>query len=257
MKARGQLFESDAERPSFEEPVFGHIRAVRDLIAVARLNRVVYKAEHIRPNSVAVEYERVEFGTATQPGGLVRSSRGDYFTFESDRHGLLLNWSTNLTAEVCFRALLRSFKGLKPATSDHASVVGLVANGLVRDGEHLYEQESELLSLGLHEDRTIDPTTLIVDMSTTEAQEVIQNQASSLVFVRLGMVGLYMTWHRPYARFVDSDVERAEVGLYTRDYSQLDMVGGFARFTSGSDLFDAIPVTAQIRERGNVKHVRI
>lgn len=248
---------SSSIRSSFEEGVFGYIRTVRDLIAVARLNAVVYKSASSRAEDMAVDFERIEYGTSTRPGGLIRSSLGDYFTFESDRKGLLLNWSTDLSAEQCVHEFRASFPDVVPDGRHHSSVVGIVANGVAGDESIIERLEVDRITDAIDEDHALDPSALIVDLPTPEAIDIVSSQKASLVVARLGFVGLELIWHRQYARFIDSDNERAEVGIYTRDYSYLDGVRVLARRTGKNGFFDAVPVTAQIRERGIAKHVRI
>lgn len=248
---------SSSIRSSFEEGVFGYIRAVRDLVAVARLNAVVYKSTTTSTHEMAVEFERIEYGTNTRPGGLIRSSLGDYYSFESDRKGLLLCWSTDLSADQCIQEFRVSFPDIEPDSHPDASVLGIVANGVAGDESLLERLEADRITDAIDEDQSIDPSSLIVDLPTPEAIDVVSSQESSLVVARLGFAGVELIWHRPYARFIDSEVERAEVGIYTRDYSHLDGVRVLTRRTGKNGFFDAIPVTAQIRERGIAKHVRI
>ncbi len=239
---------SSSLRSSFDETVYGQIRTVRDLVAVAQLNALVYKSASTVAQDMT-DFERVEYGTNTRPGGRVKSSQGDYFSFESDRKGVLLEWSTSLGVVEALARFGNAFPRARPLKAESASIVALNASGLV-GGE-------ELPDVDLGSDHPLDPSSTFVDMPTGEAINVIHNQADHLVATRLGFRGLNFTWHRPYTRFVDIHVDRAEVGIYTRDYSLLPGIGAYARSTGADGFFDAVPITAQIREHGNVRHVRI
>jgi len=242
---------SSSIRSSFEENIYGYIRSVRDLVAVAQLKAVVYRGASSLTRDTAVEFERIEYGTNTRPGGVIKSSIGDYFTFESDRKGLLASWSTHLSALDAITAFRSIYESAEPLKSDDASVLGLIASGLVSAGS------GDGMARQILDDDSVDPSSVVVDVPTRDALQIIESQGGNLVVARLGFAGIDLTWHRPYARFIGNEVERAEVGIYTRDYSQLERLSAFARATGVEGFFDTVPVTAQIREHGNAKHIRI
>ncbi|WP_216099634.1 hypothetical protein, partial [Curtobacterium sp. MMLR14_002] len=77
-------------RPSSPDTI-GRIRLLRGIVAVIDLRGVHYRENVAYREKTGLEYERTQFGSNTQPGELIRDSAGNYFVFESDRNGLLVN----------------------------------------------------------------------------------------------------------------------------------------------------------------------
>ncbi|NEM90904.1 uL30 family ribosomal protein [Galbitalea soli] len=247
-------------RSSREPGIFGYIRAVRDLVGVVELGGIMYRSAQLSARSTHLQYERIEYGSNTRPGGLVRNSDGEYFVFESDRNGLLLNWSTSLSASEAFEQFQQSFidegTPLRVRSGESASMV--MVSGRHDPGHSPITHDRTLDSGdGDWEEYQVDPSNLIGEMPTEEAIDLIRRRDLPVVAARIAFRDVFMTWHRPYARFIDSDVESAEVGVYLNDLSRINGARRFVRNAGRARFFSEADITILVRERGNPKHIWI
>jgi ribosomal protein L30/L7E len=245
---------SSVVRSSADPDVLGNIEKVRDLVGVVVLDGVIYKASQLKTREQHVNYEQIEFGTNTRPGGLVRSSDGDYLHFESSRRHLLMQWSTTVSPVECIDLLLDTLPDLRWAAAEDSALVGL-PSALPRAGG----SEDEI---GVSDEEGFVEYDLpsgvdIIDLPAPEAIDIVKLNTETLVTMNLGSRALDLLWHRPYARFVDSDQKFAEAGVYLRDLALFPAISTFARRTAAPSFFDRTNVEVQVRERGNLKRLSV
>ncbi|CAN5373236.1 hypothetical protein BH11ACT5_BH11ACT5_16340 [soil metagenome] len=248
-------------KSSREPGVFGLIRSVRDLVGVIELDGVMYRSAQLSARATHLQYERIEYGSNTRPGALVRNSAGEYFVFESDRNGLLLNWSTSLLPSDVYDRFLTSFKDedidLQVKRGESASMVAVSGDRRPTHSTISDDQQMSSPNDGHWADFQIDPSNLIAEMPTAEAIELIRRSDLAIVSARIAFRNVFMTWHRPYARFIDSDEEVSEAGIYLSDFSQINAVRRLIRRTGRAGFFSETDVSILVREHGNPKHIWI
>lgn len=244
-------------RSSGDGATRGYIRAVRDLVGVIELDGVKWKESSTLDRASDLQYESLDYGTNTRPGGLVRDSLGNYFVFESDRNGVLLNWSTSLSLLECYENLVEaterqilpaSMSGLSKERPEGENLSILAVKGSAQPG----------VSAGTTSDRhdaATDPIDFI-ELPTDEALTVMRAQGSAIAVARLAFRGMDLTWQQPYARFIDSDRETAEVGLYSRDLS-FPVARRLARLTGPEGFLDQATVEVLVRRSGNLKRFKL
>ena len=231
----------------------GYIRAVGDLVAAYELNDTIYRQTPAGARDTHMEYEKIEYGTNTRPGGLVRNTDGEYFAFESDRNGLLLNVSTSLSLPECLEQFQKAFPHAVARPGERASGLAIVAEG---HPNHSVISHGGPGGEGLVE-YSFDPSVLMADMPTDEAIELVRRDELEVVAARVAFKGFFMTWHRPYARFIDSDLEVAEAGVYAGTLREIDGMRRFMRLSGRAAFFLETDVTVRVREHGNPRQVRI
>lgn len=222
--------------------VRGKIRKIREFVVVIDLNAIQYNQTSIFNENLQLEYQRTQFGSNTRPGELVRDPLGNYFSFESDRRGSLLNWST----EFSFLEFLTSASEFFP---DHP---------IIRD-----RPESLLgidLSSGeniLDNDEDKDFEVEVVEVAGSTLEEFARERTDHVAFARVALRGIDLTWHSPFMRFDDMDHVAAEAGVYIQDPGLIKLVGEFARYSGPRQLLDDSESTVQMRENGHVRIIPV
>lgn len=207
------------------ESTWGLIRVVQHLVSVLKLDVVFYKSIPTKHGSPELKYERMSFGSETQPGALYRSASGEYFVFESDRRKLLLNWSTSKglsealdNFEVAFGAEFSSSK---------ISILGVTSRDLISDHARIKIFEATAGNL------------------LSEAREM---GLASVAFARIAYEGVQLTWRQPYVRFSDRDSKFGELGVLSSDLD-LEKAKAFALSTGPQELFADAEVEITVRKR--------
>lgn len=209
--------------------VRGNIRAIRHLISVIDLGGVQYRQKYLISENTGLEYEVVQFGSNTRPGELVRSEVGDYFSFESDRRGALLNWSSDSDLRECISLVREFFPSPLLVTAGRTSVLGL----------KLDDDEGAELE--------------IVDVDADDVFAYLADHGDRIAMARVAFSGFDLTWSSPSQQFDDSDYVSAEVGIYTREPELVARVGEFARKIGPRALLDEVQCVVLMRENGNVR----
>lgn len=209
--------------------VRGSIRTIRHLISVIDLGGVQYKQKYLISEKTGLEYEVLQFGSNTRPGELVRSAEGDYFSFESDRRGVLLNWSSAAGLAECILNVGDFFPSSLSSTSGRTSVLGL----------QLDDNEGAELE--------------IVEVDSDDVPGYLADHADRIAMARVAFSGFDLTWSGPSQRFDDSDFVSVEVGIYTRAPELVARAGEFARKIGPRALLDEVQCVVLMRENGNVR----
>lgn len=197
--------------------IWGMIDTVRDYVAVLILDGVFYKQDNSnRSQSRVADYERLKFGSETQPGGLIRGKSGEYFAFESDGKSLLMNWSSSADFESTHHFFETNFEELRPSSKPFSSSVGIVTSS---------KSDSR---------RTVE----VVDGSAAELLERLASRdLASVAFARLAYDTVSLTWRRPFKRFSDRPTRFGEVGLLGNGQDiDLTKARAFAVETGPADL---------------------
>lgn len=227
-------------RRSDDPTTWGYIQAVRDLIAVVELGGVQYKAESSVNVEEDVSYESAQFGSNTRPSGIFRDTLGDYFSYESDRNGVLLNWSTDRDFHSALEAFLIAYDGPEPLAAEHSSLLGL------RPTEPIENDSSSL-------EVTIGADAELIELPTDKAIGLTRSSSVlDVQFARLAFRGIDLTWHEPYVRFDDRETERAELGLYAHRLD-LSKARTLARNTGNRGFFEQAKCRIETRENGTLK----
>lgn len=250
---------SQALRSSNDENVFGYIDKTRHLIAVVELNGVQWKSATTKLPASRMKYEVIEYGTNTRPGGLYRNSDGDYFNFISDRDGLRASWSTRLGVGACLAVALERLSTISLPSAERQSVL-VLENGPTSDSSAGDDSDFEGVLAALEEDEgtkvQIAGAGTVLELPTSEAISAIRSSALHIAMVNLSLGETRFTWQKPYARFIDSEVELAETGVYSRR-PDFGVLRAMARTTGAPHFFENFDVKVQVRERGKPKRVQI
>lgn len=199
-----------------------------------------------------MNYESIAYGRPNEPGGLTRDSNSNYFNFESDRTGIMMNWSTPLAALECYQAAVSSFPNLALVRRSKRSIIGIESQWVAAQDE-LALAEAAMMDAELEEDTPLDGSVAIVDVSTPEALDLMRQNATNLIVARLAFKSLDLFWHSPYVRFIDSDHKVAQAGIYTRHTELIKPIGQFARATGTPGFLDAANVKVQSYWHGGFK----
>ncbi len=205
-------------------------------------------------------YETHEYGSTSEPSILVRSSIGEYFSSNSRsrRSKFLASWSTELSLADFYRQFQATFPRLKPDTRIDSSVVGLSIPPRQKNDplEVLYEQspdENRWVEFG------IAPSNLsVIDVAAPEAIEIIKHHANDVQLVRIGFSrNIFVTWRKPCARFVDSDHEVSEAGLWVNSLTAVEGLRRFVRTTGSRAFFDEANICVPLGVRGRSSRIII
>jgi ribosomal protein L30/L7E/uncharacterized protein len=251
---------SQALRSSSDDNVFGYIKKAKHLIAVVELYGVQWKSATRKLPASRMEYEIIEYGNNTRPGGLYRNSDGDYFNFISDRDGLRTSWSTNLGASACLAVALQEITPVVDVDGGHSILVldrDTVTDSSLSTGDRSqFEEFVASLTQSEEGETQIVSAGTVLEMPTAEAIDAIRNSELNIAMANIGLGSARVTWRKPYARFIDSELELAEVGTYSRrpDFKAL---GSIARKTGAPRFFDNFEIKVQVRERGAPKRIKI
>lgn len=250
---------SQALRSSSDDNVFGYIKKARHLIAVVELNGVQWKSATTKLPASRMEYEVVEYGSNTRPGGLYRNSDGDYFNFISDRDGLRSSWSTNLGVGACLTISLESL-GFPALHSAERQSLLVLEKTPTSDSFTDSAGDAEAVLASLAEDDgakiQIADAGTVLELPTSEAISAIRNSELHIAMANLTLGETRFTWQKPYARFIDSEVALAETGLYSRQ-PNIDALRVMARKTGAPHFFDNFEIKVQVRERGAAKRIKV
>lgn len=207
-----------------DETNWGYIRKVQDYISVLVMNNVYYKKTALTDDET-LQYERIKFGTQTQPGELYRSQTGEYLVVESDRRKLLVAWSSVKSFSAAYKSFSASFQ--PELSSRRTSIVGFASEDIV----------------------VSDGSVEVIEGETREVvSEMKEAGIAAVAFARLGYDDVQFTWRRPYARFSDRDTKFGEVGVLGTNLD-LTKAKSFALATGPESILTEVPVEVTVRRQ--------
>lgn len=212
---------------------WGMIESVKDHVAVIEIGYIIHleRTPTERYGGIGsksrVEYERLQYGTSSKPGELVRSDRGSFFAFESDRSRVRTMWSSSEDLRSSFAAFQESFRSppVELGTTNATIVVGL-------------DSKPEE----------------IIETSVSHAVDMITNQSQHILMARLAFRLFEFTWEFPHRPFDDIDAISSEIGVNSSVYDiDLDSTRRFAYLTGDTDLLKNGGCRVSVRQHGNLK----
>ncbi|WP_139104603.1 hypothetical protein [Gordonia sp. UCD-TK1] len=152
------------------------------------LQSVSFKNETGSTEDGELVFERVQYGSNTRPGELLRDNYGNYAGFETGREGTLVYWSTFFSLDDLIDKARSEGIGI-----DRSAMCTTFFDGGDPDGVEL--ELSEVLDI-------------------TGNREAVQSIA-----VPIGEIGNQeLCWQAPYLRFEDRDSIRAEASFFSTDF---------------------------------------
>lgn len=205
--------------------VAGAIRSVQHLVVVVELPNMCYNVKQYEQvhGDLKVKYEYLPYGTPSRPAAMYRADNSEYLSYESDRRGLLIAWSTKATVEEYVEHCRDVFPGDVEAEEPSALLAYTPA------GEDIdYDVEA---------------------MSPAQALEIVATQSSSISLARIALCGAELTWLAPRRPFDDRPFITAEAQVWgpTLDLRRARLL---ADRTGPANLLNAANVTVNLRYAG-------
>lgn len=238
-----------------DEVTLGYIAKVRDIVGVIDLGGVFYRQTEYNAGDSSLSIDCVEHGTNSRPGATVRSSDGEYFSYDSDRRGILVDVSSTWKLLDVLNEIDSAFPDARPLAKDDASMLAIAGEGSL-PGE--FDELEGITSWdGAWHETPVSQSGLIVEMPTDEAISLIRSHRIGIAAARIAFHDFFVTWQEPYSRFVNSDRELSEVGVYVRSPKQLAGLSRLIRAVSKPGFIDNARPRIIMREHGNAKHYTI
>jgi len=203
-----------------------------------------------------LEYEQIEFGTSTRPGGVFRRTDGEYAVYKSDRKGVLVNWSTNHSVLEGLNRVRLELPELHTIEKEEPSMLMLKKGEPVAHGSRLARLDIEA-SLDEGVDVIAGDASRIVHAPGSEILKMVDANYRAISMARIAFKGVTLLWREPYLRFFDSQTPRAELGVYLQDYSRLPELRTAMRSTAEPGFMELGQAFVTYREKGNVKRFKL
>jgi hypothetical protein len=164
--------------------------------------------------------------------------------------------STSLDLLSTIDAISELLPTAEPLDQDDAAMVSIARGEM---SEYNTDELESIVSWDgpWHEIQLSPHTSLNVEMPTTEALTLIRQRKTSISATRIAFRDFLVTWQEPYARFINSDQKRAEIGVRIRSPRQLDDLGRVLRAVSKPGFIDDARPHVIMREHGNAKYYSI